>query len=111
MDWKIISGVLALSVLFSIFNGFVINWKLNKNNKDWSVRWHGTGLFIHAIMVAMLYLAGGWIWGLVGLVTVWLLHNIIIALLMGQRWFYVGKTAWFDRQIRKIFKFINFDKG
>jgi hypothetical protein len=104
---------LIISILFTIFNGLIINWKLSNNSdvsSKISKKWHKVGFFIHVLIVIQLFLLGGWTWSVIGFFVVWIIHNIIIAIQMGQKWYYVGKTAWFDIQIRKIFKNINFDK-
>jgi len=101
-----------ITILFSIFNGLIINWR-SATGEDairLSKKWHKVGFLIHMLIVAEIFLLGGWIWGIVGFFTVWIIHNIIIAIQMGQKWYYVGTTSWFDRQIRKIFKNVNFDK-
>jgi len=111
-----------ISILFSVFNGIVINWKQTLPVSDKATEadynkvkrlswvWHGVGAIFHFILIMMFAFVGGWIWMLVGLFLNWIGHNIIIALIMGQKWYYVGTTAWFDKQIRKLLPFINFDK-
>lgn len=103
--------ILLISVLFSVFNGFVINWKhsAEKIAEQLSVKWHGVGLVMHIVLVAILYLLGGWIWAIIGFLINWLGHNIIIAKMLNQKWYYIGKTAWTDKLIRKLLPFINFD--
>jgi hypothetical protein len=104
--------LLIILILFSIFNGLVIKWKLSNDvikSAKLSKQWHGVVLVIHILSILLLYLLGGLLWGIIGGVLNWLIHNIIIALMLKQKWYYVGKTAWFDKMIRKILPFINFD--
>jgi len=114
LDTKITFLVLftVLSILFSVFNGLVINWKNSTAEKAerLSFAWHGVGLVMHVLLVALIAFIGGWFWAIVAFLLNWLGHNIIIAMIMGQKWFYVGKTAWTDKLIRRILPFINFDK-
>lgn len=104
--------LITLSLLFSVFNGLVIKWKLTADPykaslySDW---WHVVGAIIHGLMVIQAWIIGGYIWAVVIFFVVWLAHNIIIAKMMGQKWYYVGKTAKFDILIRKVLFFINFD--
>jgi hypothetical protein len=103
---------LLISVLFSVFNGLIINWKNSTAEKAerLSFAWHGVGLVMHVLLVALIAFIGGWLWAVMGFFLNWIGHNIIIAVIMGQKWYYVGKTAWFDKMIRKLLPFINFDK-
>lgn len=104
--------LLIILILFSIFNGLIIKWKLSDNitkTTKLSKQWHGVVLMIHILSILLLYLLGGLLWGIIGIGINWIIHNIIIALMLKQKWYYVGKTAWFDKMIRKILPFINFD--
>jgi hypothetical protein len=121
LQYIIISLLILLSLLFSIFNGVVINWKQALPTSDkttqedynkakrLSIIWHGVGLVIHMVLITLFHLIGGYIWLIIGFFLNWLGHNIIIALIMGQKWYYVGTTAWTDKLIRRIPPFINFD--
>jgi hypothetical protein len=104
--------LIVISILFSVFNGLVIKWKLTNDAKlaaTYSEWWHVVGGLIHILMVGQVLIIGGWIWGLITFFVVWLIHNIVIAKMMKQKWYYVGKTAKTDILIRKILFFINFD--
>jgi hypothetical protein len=112
----------VLSILFSVFNGLVINWQqslpvsdkatpeqyANATRLSWV--WHGIGFVFHFLLVVLFAFVGGWLWAVIGFFLNWIGHNIIIAVIMGQKWYYVGKTAWFDKMIRKLLPFIKFDK-
>jgi len=112
----------VISILFSVFNGLVINWQQAlpvsdkatpeqyAKSKRLSWVWHKIGFIIHFLLVVLFAFVGGWIWMLVGFFLNWIGHNIIIALMMGQKWYFVGTTADTDKLIRKLFPFINFDR-
>ena len=104
--------IIIIGILFSIFNGYVINWKLTNDpdlSKKYSKIWHTIGFFINILLVILITMIGGWIWGLITFFLNWFGHNIIIAIIMGQKW-YIGTTSWFDKMIRKLLPCINFDE-
>ena len=112
LNTNMIVIAIVISLLFTLFNVLIIKWKNATPDESGKISklWHKVGFIIHFFIVLQLFLAGGWLWGIIGFFTVWFIHNIIIAVGLGKKWYYVGTTSWFDIQIRKIFKNINFDK-
>jgi len=110
MSINLIIVLIVISLLFSWADVYKIKWKQAAEKKirdevkinELQDTWHQIGFLIHTIIVVGLCLAGGWIWGVVGFFLVWFVHNVIIAIGLGQKWWYVGTTAWTDIQIRKI---------
>jgi hypothetical protein len=72
LQYIIISLLILLSLLFSIFNGVVINWKQALPTSDkttqedynkakrLSIIWHGVGLVIHMVLITLFHLIGGY---------------------------------------------------
>jgi len=101
--------ILISLLLFALWNGLVIKWKLSGDQK-YSRYWHIVAFLVKLPLVAVVFIASDWYFALVAGFVCWIPYNVIIALVIGQRWYYVGKTAWFDIQIRKLLPFIKFDK-
>lgn len=89
-------------LLTALWNGLVIQWFLTKDEK-YSTWWHRVGFVIRALLVVVIYLAGGWVWALGAAFASWIPYNIIISLLMGQKWYYIGKTSYTDKLLRVLF--------
>jgi hypothetical protein len=99
---QIITALLiAILLLTALWNGLVIRWYLTREAK-YSRWWHAVGLAIRALLVVAVYLVAGWIWSLVALFVAGVLYNIIINLVMGQKWWYVGETSVIDRWVRGL---------
>jgi hypothetical protein len=94
--------IISALVLIAIWNGKVIMWHLTGLDK-YSKVWHSIGLIIRLVLCAVLYLSGGVIWAVVGCVIASIGYNIIINMIMGQKWYYVGKTSVIDKLIRRLF--------
>jgi len=97
----ITTALISISIImFAVWNGLKINSKY----------WHTIAFIVKLPLVAVAYIESGLIAALVVTFICWIPYNIVIALMMGQKWYYVGKTAWTDKLIRKLLPFINFDR-
>ncbi len=72
-------------LLFAIFNGQVINWQQGKTT---SSGWHVTSFILRGCLVLQAASIG---WALIYGVISWAGYNLIINLIMGQKWNYFGK--------------------
>jgi hypothetical protein len=102
MNW-VLNFLLLNLILIAVWNGLVIRWYITREAK-WSRWWHAVGLSIRALLVVAVYLAAGWKWSLVALFVAGVPYNIIINLVMGQKWWYVGETSVVDRWVRRLFR-------
>jgi len=72
-------------ILFAIFNGQIINWQQGKTS---ATGWHVTSFIIRACLVLQAPSIGcALIYGVIS----WAGYNLIINLIMGQKWNYFGK--------------------
>lgn len=90
--------VICLMILLAVYNGQIINWYQTKDN-NWSNNWHWTGLIIRALLVNLILLQVGAGEALLTLFFAWAIYNIIIAKMLHQKWYYLGKTSFIDKVI------------
>jgi len=91
--------VLLLVLLFAVFNAYVINWYNSKDQK-WSVLWHRVAMMIRILVVLLMFPSIKLM-----LIFAWLSivsYDIIIALIMNQKWYYIGATATIDKLGTKV---------
>ena len=105
-----ISILAFLSVIsFAVFNGLFILWDraTGEERKALSKQWHGVGLILKTMIgITMLVaLFPNWILmastGLIYLLLAWSIYNGVINKYLGQSFWYIGNTAWFDKWGRK----------
>ena len=72
-------------ILFAIFNGQIINWQQGKTT---STGWHVTSFILRAALILQVNSIG---WALIYTVISWAGYNLIINLIMGNKWDYFGK--------------------
>ena len=77
--------IVLLIILFAIFNGQVINWQQGKTT---STGWHVTSFILRAALILQANSIG---WALIYGVIAWAGYNLIINLIMGNKWGYFGK--------------------
>ena len=78
--------MIALTIiLFAVFNGLVINWQQGKTS---ATGWHITSFILRAALILQADTIG---WALICGVIAWAGYNLIINLIMGQKWNYFGK--------------------
>lgn len=97
-------------LLFAAWNGYVIQWKLT-GKAIWSRRWHAVAFIVKMPLVAVVWINSTWWMAIIAGFLSWVIYNIIIALIMGKKWYYIGNSAWFDIQVRKLLSFVDFDKS
>lgn len=105
----VLVGLLITILLIAGWNGLVINWRNATNSKDirhYSDWWHAIGLVIRTTLVIVAFLVSNWIFGLIAAFIAFILYNIIINLIIGEKWYYVGTTSTIDKLIRKLFLLI-----
>ena len=78
--------MIAISiVLFAILNGQIINWNQGKTS---ATGWHVTSFILRAALVLQAQSIGlALIYGVIS----WAGYNLIINLIMGNKWDYFGK--------------------
>lgn len=95
--------VVLIILLFALFNGLIVNWKQATDEdkaKSISKQWHAVAMVIRALVVLLFYsnitlmIILGWF----SIIS----YDIIIALIMRQKWYYIGDTATIDKLGTKI---------
>ncbi len=86
--------IIIIGILIAMYNGLYIKHYQTRDPK-YSVRWHRVGWFIRAGLMVALW--PDWLMMLIYLNVAWTMYDMIINLYMGQKLFYQGKTAWFDK--------------
>jgi len=100
-------AVMTIAILFAVYNGYIINWKHKKANKNWLDKWHRMSLVIRLfVLVASCipFWNDWWLMGLMGLIALNIIftgYNIVINLVMGLQWYYVGATSVIDKYFRE----------
>lgn len=72
-------------ILFAAWNGAMIM----KKRKAWKA----IGVIIRAIMVLTALYVGNFLFFIIAVNASWLFYDIIIAKIMGQKWWYLGNTT------------------
>ena len=88
--------ILIIIILIAIWNGLVIEWKLTGK---YSSLWHITGLVTRLLLISIVYIVSGLWWSLGAVMLSWIPYNIIISLIVWNKWWYLS-----DSGIDKIFK-------
>lgn len=106
---KIISLIIALAVFLIVREGFQLRDKVEPEN-GYSRAWHWFG-FLMRLMIAgiMFQVSGSWLLTVLVIVILWPVYNISCNIGMKKKWHYLSKSG-IDLVLRKIFRFINFDK-
>ncbi len=100
--------IIIIALLLGIYNGFFITGQ--------SAEWHTVGFVIRLLLgILFVWKTKGldfWMRGAIYLTLAWTIYDIIIALMMGQAWNYIGATSFFDTTIpiwlNQIAKFLVF---
>lgn len=81
-----------LLILISIYNGLIINWRCNYQNKSklWSKYWHFVGGLLRVCFVFFLI---DWKTAISILLMHWLFYDGIINLIRGKSFFYDGSVV------------------
>jgi len=97
--------VFLIVITFAIFNGLVINWAHEHEpiaRKLLSSQWHAIGTLTKLLvgLIPIVLLWKKWLYmlsfALAYFIIQWSGYNIIINLLIGQSWDYIGGTSWVD---------------
>ena len=99
----ILTTLLAIILITAAWNGHVIRWE-QTGIKLHSRTWHGLGLSIRGLLCVLGYIEAGWVMAALLAFVSWIPYNIIINLIIGQKWYYIGKTSVIDKFIRRLFK-------
>lgn len=107
-------GIVLTLIMLAIREGMLQKYIYRKmkpaEKRKLSKQWHAVGGIARVLLIALTVVAG-WSWLAAAAVAGSLLYNVAINLYKGHKWWYVGTVALTDRIIRKLFFFINFDKG
>ena len=77
-------------------------WYVTKDHK-YSGWWHTAGFVTRGFIVMIAFVAGGLLWAGIVAFVAWLPYNIIINLIMKQKWYYLSDSG-IDGFIKKLFK-------
>ncbi len=102
MQTQIIIILSLVTVALGIYNGQMIRWghSVTPSVKTyWSAAWHRTGFIIRFLIAVVVLLSGGWGWFLVVAFLSYPVYNAIISIYLSQGIFYIGSTAWMDKNI------------
>ena len=101
--------VIAL-ILFMCFNGLIVRWnnEIKPNRKlMWSKWWHRTALLIRiCLWLSIWMVTSNWYIFLSIIIIDCILYPILINLINGLKWYYVGTTSKTDILIRKILSWL-----
>lgn len=92
--------IFIIAILLAFYNGYFIIYSKETDTikkKKYSDIWHSLGWFIRALFVIILY--PNWLNILIYTNIAWTLYDIIIALIMKQKWYYQGNTSIMERNI------------
>ena len=82
------------------------NWAAGvvARSADLNTNWHRAQAAQQALVIGTVaYLAGHWSFMLLGAAIFWMLHDGIVNRVgLSRPWFFVGTTAWIDRQFQKF---------
>ena len=84
--------VSILIILISIYNGFIINWRCNYQNKSelWSKYWHFVGGLLRC---SFAFLFTDWKTAIAILLIHWIFYDGIINLIRGKSFLYEGSVV------------------
>ena len=96
-------------IIISFWNGYVILWYLEKNSK-YNKIWHQLGFIIRFILIQDIYLISyNILLTIIQLIVGSIIYDIIINLLMKQKWYYLGDTT-IDKFLKQFLKFLKCQK-
>ena len=93
--------IISALILIAVWNGFVIMWK-QTNKVSYSESWHIVGFIVRALLVVAVVMTAGNFIGWLALIVSWHFYDVIINLIMKQKWNYTGKTAKIDKMGKVI---------
>jgi len=101
MNTQILISAAFIMLLLAFYNGEFIKWDRTTGDEKshWSAKWHRTGFMIRALVVLIVYRASTAGWALGAVFLAYPVYNAIINRYLGQKWHYIGKKAWLDRNI------------
>lgn len=91
--------VLLIAVLFALWNGLLIKWKLSGGNVTLQM-WHGIGFVIRVLPLYFIY--DNLLYVLLYVNFAWTAYDMIINITNGWDVFYIGKTSVFDKLFGRL---------
>jgi len=92
-----------LGILFAVYNGQFIKWGQTHHYPEqrakWSARWHRTGFILRALLFALIWHLQGIGPAAIFAFISYPIYNGIINMYLKAPFFYIGKTAWMDKNI------------
>jgi hypothetical protein len=84
--------IVFLLILIAIYNGLIINWRCNYQNKSelWSKYWHFVGGLLRC---SIAFLFTDWKIAIAILIMHWIVYDCIINLIRGKELFYEGSAS------------------
>jgi len=79
--------IFIIIILIATWNGLVIQWKLTGK---YSKLWHITGLVTRLLLIAIVYITSGLWWSICAVLLSWIPYNIIISLIVWNKWWYLS---------------------
>ena len=89
--------ILSIILLFAVWNGLVIRWKLTGNGSD---LWHAVGFVIRIMPVFLIW--DNYTVFLLYFNFAWTVYDMIINLINGWNLFYIGKTSTTEKLFGKL---------
>lgn len=93
--------ILIIALLFfATYNAYINKWGLEKEaekRRRYSQNWHAQGWLIRAAIVLAIYFNSGLFLMWIAVISGWHCFDLLINLLRGQKWWYSGSVAMFDR--------------
>jgi len=103
---NMIGFIIIALILFMCFNGLIIRWhnEIQANTKAmWSKWWHRCALAIRVCLWLSIWLITFNWFIFIGVIIVdSILYPILINLINGLKWNYIGTTSSIDKLIRKF---------
>ena len=116
--WVLIVAPLLCFVLYAVFDGladgYIFKWMRTQNGSaqsalagnamDYNAKWHRFQAAQQVLIIgAITFLSGQWPLLLAGAGLFWMIHDGIVNRVgLNRSFFYVGRTAWTDRQFQKL---------
>lgn len=96
--------LIVIVVLIAAWNGLVITWEQEKNEKnkaDLKAWWHKIGFVIRACLALIAFIHIGWVEALIVSFVCWIPYNIIISKIAWNKWFVLGNKG-IDGVIKRL---------
>ena len=103
MDLLLFSTIVTTAILFAVWNGLVIDWRVN-NHSFRSNEYHTVGFILRLLFLPLFW--GHWLELSFYCMVCYPIYNMTVAHLMGQNIWYVGNTSKIDKVMGKFNPYI-----